>query len=49
MAASTQNPWWAEVLEGGRGSRFAGYFDIDWQPPRPDLRDRVLVPILGDR
>ncbi len=49
MAASDENPWWADVLESGRESLFAQHFDIDWSPPRPDLRDRVLVPVLGDR
>ena len=25
------------------------YFDIDWQPLKSDLRDKVLIPILGDQ
>ena len=29
--------------------RFAPYFDIDWQPLKIDLRDKVLLPILGDQ
>ena len=24
------NPWWWDVLTHGRGSRYASYFDIDW-------------------
>ena len=24
------NPWWWDVLRHGRGSRYASYFDIDW-------------------
>ncbi|MDT6963097.1 malto-oligosyltrehalose synthase [Cupriavidus sp. SZY C1] len=42
------NPWWRDVLARGEQSAFAHYFDIDWQPADPDLRGKVLVPILGD-
>src|SRR5690242_18778141 len=31
--ASPANAWWWDVLENGRASRFAGHFDIDWDPP----------------
>ncbi len=44
-----QNLWWADVLENGPSSLFAAYFDIDWQPLKSDLRDKVLIPILGDQ
>jgi (1->4)-alpha-D-glucan 1-alpha-D-glucosylmutase len=38
MAAdSRSNPWWRDVLENGPSSPFAGYFDIDWDPVKPDL------------
>ncbi len=40
--------WWLDVLENGRASQYAEYFDIDWHPVRPELRDKVLVPVLGD-
>src|SRR6202161_3108571 len=30
MAASSENPWWMDVLENGPSSAFASYFDIDW-------------------
>ncbi|HET9661648.1 MAG TPA: malto-oligosyltrehalose synthase [Thermomicrobiales bacterium] len=43
------NPWWQDVLENGRASEFASYFDIDWLPLKRELRDQVLVPILGDQ
>ncbi len=43
------NAWWADVLENGPSSEFAPYFDIDWQPLKSDLRDKVLIPILGDQ
>ena len=42
------NPWWLDVLEHGPGSRYATFFDIDWSPLKPELEDKVLLPILGD-
>ncbi|MGQ9370586.1 malto-oligosyltrehalose synthase [Azospirillum sp. ST 5-10] len=43
------NRFWLDVLEWGPDSEYAGYFDIDWAPDRPDLQDKVLVPFLGDQ
>jgi (1->4)-alpha-D-glucan 1-alpha-D-glucosylmutase len=41
MAASLENPWWRDVVENGKQSRYARYFDINW--------DRKLtLPFLGD-
>ena len=52
MAVSTENPWWMDVLESGRESRYARFFDIDWQPQGPKvaelLNNRVILPILPD-
>src|SRR6185503_2888228 len=42
------NQWWLDVLENGPAGRCAAHFDIDWRPARASMRDRVLVPILGD-
>jgi (1->4)-alpha-D-glucan 1-alpha-D-glucosylmutase len=47
MAASSENPWWVDVLEKGPYSRYARWFDIEWQPPSRTLRNRVLLPVLG--
>src|SRR5436190_563160 len=47
MAASTQNPWWYDVLENGPNSPYADFFDIDWYPIKPELADKLLLPILG--
>jgi (1->4)-alpha-D-glucan 1-alpha-D-glucosylmutase len=47
--AGPENRWWWDVLEHGQASRFAGYFDIDWQSPDPRLRGKVLAPVLADR
>jgi (1->4)-alpha-D-glucan 1-alpha-D-glucosylmutase len=42
------NTWWWDVLENGPSSRYASYFDIDWDPPQRKLAAHVLMPILGD-
>jgi (1->4)-alpha-D-glucan 1-alpha-D-glucosylmutase len=42
------NAWWMDVLENGQASVRADHFDIDWNPPDPDLAGKVLVPVLGD-
>jgi (1->4)-alpha-D-glucan 1-alpha-D-glucosylmutase len=44
MAVHRDNRWWMDVLEHGRESRFADYFDIDWDA----LGGKVLVPFLGE-
>ena len=41
------NPWWQDVLQNGRTSMYADFFDIDWEPLKPELRNKVLLPILG--
>jgi len=41
------NGWWLDVLEWGPKSPFAQFFDIDWNPPDPELTDRMLAPFLG--
>ncbi len=41
------NPWWQDVLQNGRTSIYADFFDIDWNPLKPELRNKVLLPILG--
>ena len=41
------NAWWLDVLEWGRASVYADYFDIDWDPPDASLRGRMLAPFLG--
>ncbi|WP_337267186.1 malto-oligosyltrehalose synthase [Oryzifoliimicrobium ureilyticus] len=40
MAASLENGWWRDVIEHGRKSRYAHYFDIDWN-------ERLTLPVLG--
>ncbi len=40
----TQNAWWWDVLEHGRDSAYASFFDIDWDL---DPHGRVVLPVLG--
>jgi (1->4)-alpha-D-glucan 1-alpha-D-glucosylmutase len=49
MAAVTENPWWFDVLENGPSSPFANFFDIDWDPIKPELAGKVLLPVLGQQ
>ncbi|MGU3798973.1 malto-oligosyltrehalose synthase [Enterobacter hormaechei] len=41
MSTSLENRWWRDVIEHGRQSRYAAYFDIDWSRP-------LTLPFLGD-
>ncbi|MPY73950.1 MAG: malto-oligosyltrehalose synthase [Alphaproteobacteria bacterium] len=42
------NQIWLDILEYGQTSPFAHYLDIEWQPAKREMRNKVLVPILGD-
>ena len=43
------NRWWWDVLENGPSSPFARFFDIEWHPPKAELANKVLLPVLGDQ
>ncbi|MGH7481422.1 MAG: malto-oligosyltrehalose synthase, partial [Longimicrobiales bacterium] len=47
-AAHEHNPWWRDVLEHGQASDYAHFFDIDWASEALTLKDRIVLPILGD-
>ena len=47
--ASSANRLWQDVLENGRSSPYARFFDIDWHPPKPELAEKVLLPFLGEQ
>lgn len=49
MGTGRDNPYWDDVLANGIASRYASWFDIDWEVPQRALRGRVLLPALGDR
>jgi (1->4)-alpha-D-glucan 1-alpha-D-glucosylmutase len=40
---------WMDVLENGPSSRYATFFDIDFDPLKEELENKVLLPILGDQ
>ena len=44
VATPRHNAWWWDLLAGGRGSRFAEAFDVDWAAGD----GRILLPVLGD-
>jgi (1->4)-alpha-D-glucan 1-alpha-D-glucosylmutase len=48
MAITPENQWWWDVLENGPSSRYAAYFDLEWDPPESRLRNTVLLPVLAD-
>ncbi|MDQ3696972.1 MAG: malto-oligosyltrehalose synthase [Gemmatimonadota bacterium] len=48
MGTGSSNPFWEAVLTHGRHSRYAHWFDIDWDAPQRWLHGRVMLPVLGD-
>ena len=46
-ADAKHNAWWRDVLANGPSSAYSRYFDIDWDPVKPELKQKVLLPILG--
>ncbi|HKQ37594.1 MAG TPA: malto-oligosyltrehalose synthase [Verrucomicrobiae bacterium] len=48
MGSALTNQWWVDVLKNGPRSDYAKFFDIDWDPPTPGLRNKVLLPVLED-
>jgi (1->4)-alpha-D-glucan 1-alpha-D-glucosylmutase len=49
MGVGNDAIWWQDVLENGHASRYAEYFDIDWNPLKPALINKLLLPILGNQ
>jgi (1->4)-alpha-D-glucan 1-alpha-D-glucosylmutase len=47
QTATTDNPAWNDVLTHGRASRFASWFDVDWDGPAaaPGV---ILLPVLAN-
>lgn len=41
------NPWWLDLLEWGRRSPYADFFDIQWNSPDPLLEGQLLLPFLS--
>lgn len=49
MCIGSENAWWMDVLANGPSSIYAKFFDIDWDPVKEELKNKVLFPILGDQ
>ena len=47
MAVGAENAWWSDMLRHGRASRYASYFDMDWDAEDPSLHGKALLPVLG--
>jgi (1->4)-alpha-D-glucan 1-alpha-D-glucosylmutase len=47
MGVGADNPFWDDLFANGPASRYASWFDIDWNAPARGLKGRVLIPILG--
>jgi (1->4)-alpha-D-glucan 1-alpha-D-glucosylmutase len=45
----SDNPFWLDVLEWGRGSRYASWFDIEWDSHSEYLSGKLLVPFLANQ
>lgn len=44
MGVHETNPWWTDVLAHGNDSKFARYFDVDWDA----AGGKIYLPVLGD-
>jgi len=49
MGIASGNALWEDVLENGPAAVHAHFFDIEWDPVKAELRNKVLLPILGDQ
>lgn len=47
LAASHENAWWWDLLERGRSSAYAEWFDIDWERAVEESDGRIVLPVLG--
>jgi (1->4)-alpha-D-glucan 1-alpha-D-glucosylmutase len=44
VATPRENAWWWDLLQHGRGSRYADAFDVDWDAGG----GRILLPVVGE-
>jgi (1->4)-alpha-D-glucan 1-alpha-D-glucosylmutase len=42
-----ENLWWQDLLENGPSSVYARTFDINWEPVKKELKNKILIPVLG--
>lgn len=41
------NAWWLSLLEWGKASPYADFFDVDWKPRYAGAESKLVVPFLG--
>ncbi|MGA2888098.1 MAG: malto-oligosyltrehalose synthase [Terracidiphilus sp.] len=49
MATGPENEYWWDVLENGPSSRYATWFDVDWNSAEVKLQNKILIPVLGEQ
>jgi (1->4)-alpha-D-glucan 1-alpha-D-glucosylmutase len=49
MGVGNDSIWWQDVLENGHASQYSEFFDIDWKPFKAAMRNKLLLPILGNQ
>ena len=49
MATGPDNRYWWDVLENGPSSRYATWFDVDWNSAEVKLQNKILIPVLGEQ
>lgn len=49
MCINHNNKYWMDLLENGPAATCSSFFDIDWAPVKKELRDKVLLPFLGEQ
>jgi (1->4)-alpha-D-glucan 1-alpha-D-glucosylmutase len=47
--ADATNRWWNDVLENGPSSLYANHFNIIWDPPKNELKNKVLLAVLDQQ
>ncbi len=47
--SESSNKWWQDVLENGPSSLYSGYFNIIWNPPKAELKNKVLLAVLDQQ
>lgn len=46
MGIGVDNQWWQDVLEKGPNSAYSHYFNINWNTPHHELKNRIFLPVL---
>jgi (1->4)-alpha-D-glucan 1-alpha-D-glucosylmutase len=48
MGIGAANGWWQDMLAWGQSSRYATWFDVDWNAADPVLEGKILLPFLDN-